>query len=552
MKEKTPVKAGACKEENQGKGPWKRVKIRRTATLMLLVLFFFLSGCAGASDTMEMPEPGEAVKVQIADFPIYFNQVKIENATRMYPVLIYEGIPYFPMTYYDCRLMGLETISTAKEGFRVAKAAVNWDLKDKYQSEQKNQMEETAWRAQVPVEINGQTLEESQLGAPVLFCRGILYFPLIADYLQQAFGWTCSFQQEEGLRLSTIRQGAGAGEVDLAIGENEDGSKGAFLVTEGTFYYQGQDNVIYETGVGRAAERIPRYDLGKNPDGSLTEAELYQEDERVILSYLIREQGGFSRARIWLKEDGSNQALGYFERDYSRLFSGFEAIIDQSLPLEAGNLYILQGESPQDPRPVGEQGILYGWACQQDPSGGVSGTESRRMYLLGEELYLLGAEKTKSGILDSGVYRVNIRTGRTQRVTEGGAMDFLMEGESLLYRDQRGYIYRIDEVNGENACPERLTQDRASDFVALNDTVYYINVDQEGQLYGTGREEPYNPGGVVKELSVSQGYLIAVFEDGLGGEYKLMILDGEGQAVYQTIEEVLTAAIDQGKIIFLK
>ena len=184
--------------------------------------------------------------------------------------------------------------------------------------------------------------------------------------------------------------------------------------------------------------------------------------------------------------------------------------------------------------------------------GGVSGTESRRMYLLGEELYLLGAEKTKSGILDSGVYRVNIRTGRTQRVMEGGAMDFLMEGESLLYRDQRGYIYRIDEVNGENARPERLTQDRASDFVALNDTVYYINVDQEGQLYGTGREEPYNPGGVVKELSVSQGYLIAVFEDGLGGEYKLMILDGEGQAVYQTIEEVLTAAIDKGKIIFLK
>ena len=56
----------------------------------------------------------------------------------------------------------------------------------------------------------------------------------------------------------------------------------------------------------------------------------------------------------------------------------------------------------------------------------------------------------------------------------------------------------------------------------------------------------------MKELSVSQGYLIAVFEDGLGGEYKLMILDGEGQAVYQTTEEVLTAAIDQGKIIFLK
>ena len=62
------------------------------------------------------------VSVTIPDFPVYFNDVKVENSTREYPVLVYRDMAYFPMTYYDARFMGIETKWDPDSGFVITKA----------------------------------------------------------------------------------------------------------------------------------------------------------------------------------------------------------------------------------------------------------------------------------------------------------------------------------------------------------------------------------------------------------------------------------------------
>ena len=42
-------------------------------------------------------------------FTVTLNGQVVDNSYRQYPLLVYKDITYFPMTYYDCRFLGLET-----------------------------------------------------------------------------------------------------------------------------------------------------------------------------------------------------------------------------------------------------------------------------------------------------------------------------------------------------------------------------------------------------------------------------------------------------------
>jgi hypothetical protein len=49
------------------------------------------------------------VAVTLPAFAVELNEVKIDNTYNQYPLIVYKDITYFPMTFYDSRLMGLET-----------------------------------------------------------------------------------------------------------------------------------------------------------------------------------------------------------------------------------------------------------------------------------------------------------------------------------------------------------------------------------------------------------------------------------------------------------
>jgi hypothetical protein len=56
------------------------------------------------------------VRVTLPDFPVELNHHQIDNRNREYPLLVYKDITYFPMTWYDSRLLGLETQWSQQDG----------------------------------------------------------------------------------------------------------------------------------------------------------------------------------------------------------------------------------------------------------------------------------------------------------------------------------------------------------------------------------------------------------------------------------------------------
>ena len=63
----------------------------------------------------------QEVSVSLPNFKITMNDVRIDNADRLYPIIVYRDITYVPMTYNDSRFLGLETKWEASSGLEVNK-----------------------------------------------------------------------------------------------------------------------------------------------------------------------------------------------------------------------------------------------------------------------------------------------------------------------------------------------------------------------------------------------------------------------------------------------
>ncbi|MFC3845680.1 hypothetical protein ACYEXS_29955 [Paenibacillus sp. MAH-36] len=64
------------------------------------------------------------VRVTLPNFEVKLNGHKVENQFREYPLLVYRDITYFPMTWYDTRLLGLEANWSQGEGLNIKQKQV--------------------------------------------------------------------------------------------------------------------------------------------------------------------------------------------------------------------------------------------------------------------------------------------------------------------------------------------------------------------------------------------------------------------------------------------
>ena len=55
------------------------------------------------------PAYAQNVSVQVPTFPVELNDVAYDNQRASYPLLVYQDVTYFPMTYRMTRSMGLIT-----------------------------------------------------------------------------------------------------------------------------------------------------------------------------------------------------------------------------------------------------------------------------------------------------------------------------------------------------------------------------------------------------------------------------------------------------------
>jgi len=151
---------------------------------------------------MAWPAPAlaaDTVQVTLPSFSVTLNGQTNGNQYSKYPLIVYKDITYFPMTYYDCRLLGLKTNWTAGTGLVIDK---NEDYFYEYRREvtsSRNSPVQTAKLADGKITVNGKVIDNSKEEYPLLVFRDVTYFPLTWRFAVNEFGWDYRFDKQAGL-----------------------------------------------------------------------------------------------------------------------------------------------------------------------------------------------------------------------------------------------------------------------------------------------------------------------------------------------------------------
>ena len=167
-------------------------KAIRLLTCTAVVLSLFLLG---------LPAYAASVRFTLPTFPITINGQVIDNTNRQYPLILHNDITYFPMTYDDCRFLGLESDYSAETGLAIQAAGVVGNY-NHYAASSKNPLTGTAQTVSFAIHVNGDVIDNSKEEYPLLLYRNITYFPLTWRFAD-AFGWEYYWDAGSGLVISS-------------------------------------------------------------------------------------------------------------------------------------------------------------------------------------------------------------------------------------------------------------------------------------------------------------------------------------------------------------
>ena len=145
----------------------------------------------------------QSFQVELPAFNVTFNDTPVESLYREFPLFVCKGITYFPMTYYDCRYLGLQTKWDAQTGLDIIKTDRSREYVD-YKSNSMNNRTFTATIVEFPVRLNGNPIDNANEEYPLLAFRGVTYFPLTWRFAVDEFGWEYSFSKADGLAIQCI------------------------------------------------------------------------------------------------------------------------------------------------------------------------------------------------------------------------------------------------------------------------------------------------------------------------------------------------------------
>ena len=143
-----------------------------------------------------------SVQITLPNFNVTLNDARIDNTTRQYPLIVYKDITYFPMTYHDCRFLGLESNYTPQTGLDINKTGVAGNYNDNKISG-RNPQRASAQTATFSIRVNGKTIDNSKEEYPLLLYKDITYFPLTWRFAADEFGWEYDFDSTYGLVISS-------------------------------------------------------------------------------------------------------------------------------------------------------------------------------------------------------------------------------------------------------------------------------------------------------------------------------------------------------------
>ncbi|MHC1721677.1 MAG: hypothetical protein AB9836_00585 [Aminipila sp.] len=486
------------------------------------------------------------VNITLPNFKVTMNGEVVNNDYSKYPLIVYNNITYFPMTYSDCRYLGIESIWKGnKEGLLVDATGVTAAY-NPYKSSSKNGRSYTAKIPSFPIKVNGKAIDNSKEQYPLLSFRDITYFPMTWKYGVEQFGWDYSFDGKKGLVIRSknikLQQIALPNNRPMEVEYSDYAGKKStcVIVKNGYVYFDNKTGGIMQAPISNTSKSKKLYQLEKNLyyGNNYNMHSFYEENGKAMLYF---HSGGASMGadyRIELNPDGTI-------REIQDSYNETTAIGDKLFMLYigpfrgAGGLN-MQKHGQTQSVPIGGSDYWYETLPYQSFNG------IPDFSLIENQLYLRGAkvlEKSEDGItkLDKmAVYKVNINTNEVIKVSNSQENVEMaqIEGDYLYYLS-KGTIGKVSLKDGTESLLGKI-EDLPGDgeyisFAVMGGKAYFTKENK--QLYVLGNNGSLNPNAELTSMKItgeSKEYLVCTFKETTNAKYRLMVFDQSGKVVFKT------------------
>lgn len=392
---------------------------------------------------------------------VTLNGQSVDNTYRQFPLLQYKDIVYFPMTYYDCRFLGIYTDWNEQTGTLYINTENISGAYRKYNWEWKNGKRNEIDICKFNIVVNSKVIDNSKEEYPLITFRDVTYFPLTWRFAVDEFGWECSYDDKNGLVITAdnyICKTLELPDLREAMSPN--------AATDGKYYYYtGSDKKIYRTPVDNIKANEHIYTMAHNtysPDGSSSILFSVQDDD-VYLSYRTGASMG-TDYRVKINPDGTVEDSK--DGDYSHSFiGGSEYVYD----IDGYTVKVFRGGGPGTSRvlcykdgseeysEILSENIIFAEIC----SPGISNWQDRENYayndiqIIGKNIYLTGYNKATGE--NSALYCYNLDTQTLTPMIENVANFLTFTGwdndtnsnsEMIVY-SQNGKMYRYSSASGK-------------------------------------------------------------------------------------------------------
>lgn len=185
----------------------------------MVVIFLIIFNLTSFSILAQNPNgtgDGISENIEFATLPkckVTLNGKVVDSQNRLYPFLQFRDIVYFPMTYHDCRFLGLTTQwDDASKKLTITKD--NTDKCQYYDYIGEENLEKFMYGnsdniyggitdCTFDIEVNGKKIANTSERYPLLLFRDITYFPLTWRFAVEEFGWEYSYSDDEGLIINS-------------------------------------------------------------------------------------------------------------------------------------------------------------------------------------------------------------------------------------------------------------------------------------------------------------------------------------------------------------
>ena len=252
----------------------------------------------------------EDVEVVIPTFPVNLNGVEYSSEDAMYPLINYNGITYFPMTWNLGQSLGLGTSYTNENGLEIELGKSTGTL-NYLKGDGKNTG--GTYKAQLPsykISVMNRTIDNSSEDYPILSFRDITYFPLTWKYAVEEFQWDYGYTNETGLVIGAKEKPTSttvAKENILDLVEN-----GVITLSESYAYdylkenQYGMSEYFGYAFLGNEQKTIILHNKNEQLHGYYydTDISFYDESNELILTYKV--YGG-----IYISTDDTRKESGF-------------------------------------------------------------------------------------------------------------------------------------------------------------------------------------------------------------------------------------------------